>query len=289
MSNTRVRFVALLAALLSCAPPTASAAAAPPAPGGSGSGPVGESGAGPGAIDSVVGEKPREAHECGSGKSPWTCLAECESGGRWHIDTGNGFYGGLQFWQPTWEEFGGLEHAPRRRPRHPRGADRGRREGAGQAGAAGVAGLLEEGRLRPAAAHRGGRRDTQLDRRALPRRGRLAGALRGQPAAGRPVPRPPRHRHRACRPRRREGPQALSWGPRRPRGGVLDRVFARKAGPAVSGGCPWRAGRRFLYWTVLGPLPGAAGGRARRRGAGGPGRRRSKGPARRPEAQPPHR
>lgn len=74
---------------------------------------MGESGAGPGAIDSVAREKPPKVHECGSGKSPWTCLAECESGGRWHIDTGNGFYGGLQFWQPTWEEFGGLEHAPR--------------------------------------------------------------------------------------------------------------------------------------------------------------------------------
>lgn len=44
---------------------------------------------------------------------PWSCVALCESGGRWDADTGNGFYGGLQFWQPTWEEFGGLTYAPR--------------------------------------------------------------------------------------------------------------------------------------------------------------------------------
>lgn len=43
----------------------------------------------------------------------WDMLAMCESSGNWQINTGNGFYGGLQFWQPTWEEFGGLEFAPR--------------------------------------------------------------------------------------------------------------------------------------------------------------------------------
>ncbi|MGI5453607.1 transglycosylase family protein [Streptomyces sp. CA-249302] len=41
------------------------------------------------------------------------CIAECESSGRWDVDTGNGFYGGLQFWPSTWEEFGGLKYAPR--------------------------------------------------------------------------------------------------------------------------------------------------------------------------------
>ncbi|MFI2433988.1 transglycosylase family protein [Streptomyces sp. NPDC018693] len=44
-------------------------------------------------------------------RSPWGCVAECESGGRWHLDTGNGFYGGLQFWQPAREEYGGLAYA----------------------------------------------------------------------------------------------------------------------------------------------------------------------------------
>ncbi|NBE56890.1 LysM peptidoglycan-binding domain-containing protein [Streptomyces boluensis] len=118
MSNIRVWFVALLAGLLSCAPLTASAAVPPPAPGGPGSGPVGESGAGPGADGSGADgsgarEKPRKVQECGSGKSPWTCLAECESSGRWDVNTGNGYYGGLQFWQPTWKEFGGLAYARR--------------------------------------------------------------------------------------------------------------------------------------------------------------------------------
>ncbi|MCZ4125955.1 LysM peptidoglycan-binding domain-containing protein [Streptomyces sp. H39-S7] len=45
--------------------------------------------------------------------SVWERLAMCESSGDWHINTGNGFYGGLQFWQPTWEEFGGLRYARR--------------------------------------------------------------------------------------------------------------------------------------------------------------------------------
>lgn len=39
--------------------------------------------------------------------SDWDRLAECESGGNWSIDTGNGFYGGLQFQQSSWEAVGG--------------------------------------------------------------------------------------------------------------------------------------------------------------------------------------
>lgn len=39
--------------------------------------------------------------------STWEKLAECESGGDWSIDTGNGFSGGLQFTPSTWEAFGG--------------------------------------------------------------------------------------------------------------------------------------------------------------------------------------
>ncbi|QIJ61850.1 transglycosylase family protein [Streptomyces sp. JB150] len=55
----------------------------------------------------------RVAHECAEDQWPWGCLAECESGGDWHINTGNGYYGGLQFWQPTWEAYGGLKYAAR--------------------------------------------------------------------------------------------------------------------------------------------------------------------------------
>jgi nucleoid-associated protein YgaU len=37
----------------------------------------------------------------------WDAIAQCESSGNWHINTGNGYYGGLQFLPSTWEAFGG--------------------------------------------------------------------------------------------------------------------------------------------------------------------------------------
>ncbi|WP_299571245.1 transglycosylase family protein [uncultured Williamsia sp.] len=37
----------------------------------------------------------------------WDAVAQCESGGNWAIDTGNGYSGGLQFTQSTWEANGG--------------------------------------------------------------------------------------------------------------------------------------------------------------------------------------
>ncbi|MGY1715401.1 transglycosylase family protein [Geodermatophilus sp. SYSU D01106] len=43
----------------------------------------------------------------------WDAVAACESSGNWSINTGNGYYGGLQFSQSTWEAFGGLSYAPR--------------------------------------------------------------------------------------------------------------------------------------------------------------------------------
>ncbi|WFB07420.1 transglycosylase family protein [Streptomyces sp. LX-29] len=43
----------------------------------------------------------------------WDKVAMCESTGNWSINTGNGFYGGLQFTQSTWEEFGGTAYASR--------------------------------------------------------------------------------------------------------------------------------------------------------------------------------
>ncbi|MBV7695262.1 transglycosylase family protein [Streptomyces sp. TRM70350] len=50
---------------------------------------------------------------CSGDQWPWGCVAQCESGGRWNLNTGNGYYGGLQFSQPTWKAFGGLKYAPR--------------------------------------------------------------------------------------------------------------------------------------------------------------------------------
>lgn len=45
--------------------------------------------------------------------SDWDRLARCESGGNWHTNTGNGYYGGLQFSQGTWAAHGGTNYAPR--------------------------------------------------------------------------------------------------------------------------------------------------------------------------------
>jgi len=45
--------------------------------------------------------------------STWDRLAQCESTGDWSINTGNGYYGGLQFSQSTWQGFGGGQYASR--------------------------------------------------------------------------------------------------------------------------------------------------------------------------------
>ncbi|GGX36816.1 transglycosylase family protein [Streptomyces chartreusis] len=42
----------------------------------------------------------------------WDRIAQCESGGNWHINTGNGYYGGLQFSPSTWRAYGGTAYAP---------------------------------------------------------------------------------------------------------------------------------------------------------------------------------
>jgi hypothetical protein len=43
----------------------------------------------------------------------WDRVAECESGGSWSIDMGNGYYGGLQLSQETWDAYGGTQYALR--------------------------------------------------------------------------------------------------------------------------------------------------------------------------------
>ena len=42
------------------------------------------------------------------GDTVWDALAQCESGGNWAINTGNGYYGGLQFSLGTWRAYGGV-------------------------------------------------------------------------------------------------------------------------------------------------------------------------------------
>jgi LysM repeat protein len=47
-----------------------------------------------------------------TGSANWQAIAACESGGNWSANTGNGFYGGLQFTQGTWLGYGGGQYAP---------------------------------------------------------------------------------------------------------------------------------------------------------------------------------
>ena len=60
-----------------------------------------------------VGTKPAPQPAVSANGLNWDAVAACESGGNWHINTGNGFYGGLQFDQGTWASNGGLAYAPR--------------------------------------------------------------------------------------------------------------------------------------------------------------------------------
>jgi uncharacterized protein YabE (DUF348 family) len=55
----------------------------------------------------AVGTKPRPAPPAVAGGGVWDRLAKCEAGGNWSINTGNGYYGGLQFNPGTWRSYGG--------------------------------------------------------------------------------------------------------------------------------------------------------------------------------------
>lgn len=46
-----------------------------------------------------------------SGGVNWSAIAACESGGNWSTNTGNGFSGGLQFSQGTWDSYGGGQYS----------------------------------------------------------------------------------------------------------------------------------------------------------------------------------
>ncbi|MFF0746221.1 transglycosylase family protein [Streptomyces sp. NPDC004111] len=89
---------AVIGALLALSP-LSGAVADPTGPGEAGGPPSSARGFGP--------------YGCAATQWPWSCLAECESGGNWATNTGNHYYGGLQFRQSTWEEHGGLAYAPR--------------------------------------------------------------------------------------------------------------------------------------------------------------------------------
>lgn len=52
-------------------------------------------------------EKPSPQPNFAGGSGPFDRIAQCESGGNWSINTGNGYYGGLQFSLSTWRAYGG--------------------------------------------------------------------------------------------------------------------------------------------------------------------------------------
>jgi resuscitation-promoting factor RpfB len=60
-----------------------------------------------------VGAKPGTEVPLVSNGTTWDALSRCEAGGNWAINSGNGFYGGVQFDQNTWERNGGLRYAQR--------------------------------------------------------------------------------------------------------------------------------------------------------------------------------
>ncbi|RYP86941.1 resuscitation-promoting factor [Nocardioides guangzhouensis] len=59
-------------------------------------------------VDAIVrvGTK-QNAPNFAGGSTVWDQLAQCEAGGNWAINTGNGYYGGLQFNLSTWHAYGG--------------------------------------------------------------------------------------------------------------------------------------------------------------------------------------
>jgi len=61
----------------------------------------------------LVATSPAEAHRRGG---RWECIAHYESSHRWHVNTGNGHYGGLQFSLPTWRYYGGPRYSGNRFP-----------------------------------------------------------------------------------------------------------------------------------------------------------------------------
>ncbi|TJZ50170.1 LysM peptidoglycan-binding domain-containing protein [Streptomyces piniterrae] len=65
----------------------------------------------------VVGPSGRSAAATTGSPPPggtnWAKIAACESSGRWHVNTGNGFYGGLQIHPSTWRAYGGHRYAAR--------------------------------------------------------------------------------------------------------------------------------------------------------------------------------
>jgi len=55
---------------------------------------------------------PKTSTDTSNISATWKALAKCESGGNWAINSGNGYYGGLQFSASSWRAVGGTKYAP---------------------------------------------------------------------------------------------------------------------------------------------------------------------------------
>jgi LysM repeat protein len=73
--------------------------------------PVSAPQAGPSAPVQADAPAPASSAPASSGGANWSAIAACESGGNWSANTGNGFYGGLQFTEQTWLANGGGQYA----------------------------------------------------------------------------------------------------------------------------------------------------------------------------------
>ena len=89
----------------------------------------------------------------------WDAIAQCESGGNWGINSGNGHYGGLQFKQATWNANGGVGS--------PAGATRAEQIRVADPGPRCVA-QMRTARCHPGRLQHPGRADSRPGRRRLP-------------------------------------------------------------------------------------------------------------------------
>ncbi|MDL5155593.1 resuscitation-promoting factor [Actinomycetospora termitidis] len=65
------------------------------------------------AVGGVMRKGTKKAEPAIGNTAKWDRIAKCESGGNWSINTGNGYYGGIQFDKQTWNAYGGGQYASR--------------------------------------------------------------------------------------------------------------------------------------------------------------------------------
>ncbi|HEY2194983.1 MAG TPA: transglycosylase family protein [Actinomycetospora sp.] len=64
-------------------------------------------------VGGVIRKGTKKAEPTIGATGKWDAIAKCESGGDWSINSGNGYYGGIQFDKQTWNAFGGGQYAAR--------------------------------------------------------------------------------------------------------------------------------------------------------------------------------